>query len=151
MPDGVVAGKEQLVGADPPQQIGQHLGEVARTAVDERHDHGQAPVDVALLGGDPAEVLQAGKPTVLDDEVEIGKRGGDFVDVGDVEGIAVEGPDRRPFMDVNVLDPELLALFQITHGPRVGELPSPGISLPLSGVELDTPDPEAVDQRLEVL
>src|SRR5262249_12351041 len=49
------------------------------------------------------------------------------------------------------LDPEFSALLQKTVGPRIGELPSPGISLPLGGVELDAPDSEAMDQRLEVL
>src|SRR5262249_21863356 len=151
VPDRVVAGKEQLVGADPPQEIGQHLGEIARTAVDEWHHHSQAAVNIALLGGDPAEIFKAGQPTVLDDEVEISERGGGFVDVSDIERITVEGPDGRPLVHVNVLDPEFSALLQKTVGPRIGELPSPGISLPLGGVELDAPDSEAMDQRLEVL
>src|SRR5262249_15006839 len=137
VPDRVVAGKEQLVGADPPEEIGQHLGEIARAAMDERHHHSQAAVNIALLGGDPAEIFQAGQPTVLDDEVEISERGGSFVDVGDIERITVEGPDGRPLVHVNVLDTQFYALLQVASGPWIGELPPPGISLPLSRVELD--------------
>src|SRR5262249_6273995 len=97
------------------------------------------------------EIFEAGQPTVLDDEVEISERGGSFVDVGDIERITVEGPDGRPLVHVNVLDPEFSAPLQETVGPPIGELPTPGIFLPLSGVELDAPDSEAMDQRLEVL
>src|SRR5499426_1585291 len=70
MPDGVVARKEQLVGADPPQEIGHHLAKVTRAAVNERHDHGQPAIHVAFLGRDPAEVLEAWQSAVLDDEIQ---------------------------------------------------------------------------------
>src|SRR5262245_11488212 len=151
VPDRVIAGKEQPIGADPPEQVGQHLGEVAGTAVNERHDHGQAAIDVGFLDGDPAEILQAGQPAVLDDEVQLGEGGGDFIDVVDLEGVLVEGPDGRPLVHVDVLDPQLLTPFQVAQRPGIGELPPLRIALPLGGIELDARNPVALDQGLQVL
>jgi hypothetical protein len=76
-------------------------------------DHGQAGVDVALLRRHEAEVLDPRQPDMLDDEVELAvvvRR--DVVDVGDVEGVLVQRPDRRALVDVDVLDPELDALVE---------------------------------------
>jgi hypothetical protein len=52
---------------------------------------------------------------------------------------------------MDVLDPELLTLFQVAQRPRVGELPPLRIALPLGGVELDARNPVALDQGLQVL
>src|SRR5215470_13540397 len=151
MPDGVVARKKQLVSTDPPQEIGHHLAEVTRTAVNERHDHGQPSVHIALLGRDPAEVLEAWQSAVLDDEIQPEEGRGDLVDVVDLEGILVEGPDGRPFVHVNILDPELLTLFQVPQGPGIGELPPLGIALPLGRIQLDALNPVVLGQRLQVV
>ena len=70
--------------------------------MDERHRHRQAGVHVGLLGGDPAEVLQPRQAAVLDDEVQVGEVRGHVVDVGDVEGVAVQRPDGRALVDVDV-------------------------------------------------
>jgi hypothetical protein len=92
--------------------------------VDERRDDGQAAVHVGLLHGDPAEVLEARQPAVLDDEVELGERGRRLVDVVDVERIAVQWPDRRALVDVDVADAEVLGLLEVAQCPVVAELPA---------------------------
>jgi hypothetical protein len=60
-----------------------------------------------------------------------------MVDVGDVEGVLVERPDRRALVDVDVLDPELLALLQEPRRLEVRELPPSRAVAPLCRVELD--------------
>lgn len=94
-PERVVAGELDAVFVEPVEKFADDLGEVARAGVDERHRDGESGVDVGFLGGDPAEVFEPGEPAVFDDEVEVGVVGGDLVDVGDVEGVAVEGADGR--------------------------------------------------------
>ena len=101
-PQRVVAGEQDPVLADPVDELADDLREVARPGVDERHRDGQPAVHVGLLGGDPAEVLQPGQPDVLDDEVQVGEVGGHVVDVGHVEGVAVQRPDRRALVHVDV-------------------------------------------------
>ena len=71
--------------------------------------HGQARVHVGLLRRHEAEVLDARQPDVLDDEVQLREVGRRVVDVGDVERVLVQRPDRRALVDVDVLDAELLA------------------------------------------
>ena len=67
--------------------------------------------------------------------VEVGRR---VVDVGDVERVLVQRPDRRALVHVDVLDAELLALLQ-ERGSASGsvELPAARAVVPLGGVELD--------------
>ena len=72
---------------------------------------------------------------MLDDEIQVREVSGSVVDIGDVEAILVQGPDGGPFVRVDVLDSELLALRQIAVGLGVGELPASGISLPPSSRE----------------
>ena len=69
---------------------------------------GEARVDVGLLRRHEAEVLDPRQADVLDDEVELLVVGRDVVDVGDVEGVLVQRPDRRALVDVDVLDAELV-------------------------------------------
>ena len=138
LPDGVVAAEEHLVLADPEQQLAHDLGEEPRARVHQAADHHrQAGVDVALLRRHEAEVLDPRQPDVLDDEVELLVVGRDVVDVGDVEGVLVQRPDRRALVDVDVLDPELDALVEERHRLGVGQLPAARALVPLGGVELD--------------
>ncbi len=114
--------------------------------MDERHDHCEAALDIRLLRRDPAEVLDARDAAVLDDEAQPGVavQRGDFVDVGDVKGIAVEGPDGRALVNVNVDDAELDVLVEILERFFVAQLVPAGIALPLGGVELDALQVEAL-------
>ena len=92
-----------------------------------------------------------GRPDVLDDEVELGEVGRRVVDVGDVERVLVQRPDRRALVDVDVLDAELLALLQEPVGPGVLERPAARAVVPLGGVELDALRAPARDVVLELL
>jgi hypothetical protein len=115
--------------------------------VDERHGHGEARVDVGLLGGDPAEVLQPRQAAVLHHEVEVGEVGGRVVDVGHVEGVQVQRADRRALVHVDVRDAQLPTQFEIPAGHGIGELPAAGVPVPVGGVELDVHHlaPEVLD------
>ena len=66
------------------------MGEIAGTRVNERQRHREAAIDVGLLRRDPAEIVEARQAAMLDDEVQILERSRDIVDVGDIEGIAVQ-------------------------------------------------------------
>jgi hypothetical protein len=59
------------------------------------------------------------------------------IDIGHVERVAVERPDRRTLVDVDVLDPELEAELEVRLGRVVGECPAARLAAPFSGVELD--------------
>src|SRR5439155_15867627 len=61
-------------------------------------------------------------------------------DVADVEGVLVQRPDRRALVDVDVVDPELLALLQVGARRGVRERPAARALAPLGGVELDALD-----------
>ncbi len=61
------------------------------------------------------------------------------VDVGDVERVLVQRPDRRSLVDVDVLDAELLARLQIPVGLRILERPAARALPPLRGIELARP------------
>lgn len=74
---------------------------------------------------------------MLDDEVQIREVRGDVIHVGDVERVAVQRPDRRPLVDVDVADAELAAGLEVPVGPRIVELPAAGFPVPFGGVELD--------------
>jgi hypothetical protein len=106
-------------------------------------------VDVGLLHRDPPEVLDAGHADVLDDEVEVREVRGDVVDLLDVERVLVQRPDRRPLVDVDVLDAELDALLQVALRPGIVEAPAAGVAPPLGRVELDALDAPALDLLLE--
>src|SRR5579884_209527 len=149
-PECVVGSEEEAFLPEPPQQLGDYLGEVPRLGVDEGHDHGESAIDVGLLGGDPAEVLQPGQAAVLDDEAQlVSVDGRHLVHVGDIERVPVQWPDRWSLVHVDVDDPELCALVQIPSRPGIRELPALGVSLPLRGVEFDPLEPVALDLLLE--
>ncbi|SLH63626.1 Uncharacterised protein [Mycobacteroides abscessus subsp. abscessus] len=74
---------------------------------------------------------------MLDDEPQIGVVGGDLVDVGHVEGITVERPDRRSLVHVDVADSQFEARLQIAPGPGVVELVPARIAVPLGRIQLD--------------
>ena len=138
LPDGVVGAEQHLVLADPEQQLAHHLREEARAGVHEAADDDrEAGVDVALLRRHEAEVLDPRQAHVLDDEVELLVAGGHLVDVGDVEGVLVQRPDRRALVDVDVLDAELDALLEEGRHERLVELVAARAGVPLGGVELD--------------
>jgi hypothetical protein len=103
-------------------------------------DDRQAGVHVRLLGRHEAEVVHPRQPDVLDDEVQAGEVRRHLVDVGHVERVLVQRPDRRALVHVLVLDPELLALLQEPVRLGVGELPAARAVVPLGGVELDALD-----------
>ena len=152
-PDAVVAAEGHLVLADPEQQLAHHLREEPGARVHETaDDHRQAGVDVGFLGRHEAEVLDARQPDVLDDEVQRREVGSRVIDVGDVERVLVQRPDRRPLVHVDVLDAQFLAPLQVPVRLRVGQLPAARALPPLGGVELDTlatPPGDVVSQRLE--
>lgn len=87
---------------------------------------------------------------MLDDEVQVGEVTGDVVDVGDVEGVAVQRPDRRTLVDVDVGDPELAAGLEVAVRPRVGQLPAARLPMPFGGVELDALETELLGVGVEL-
>jgi hypothetical protein len=104
-------------------------------------DDRKAGVHVGLLRRDVAEVLDPRDAAVLDDEVQLAVVvGRHVIDVGDVEGVLVERPDRRALVDVDVPDAELGALVEERARLGVGQLPSARALVPLGGVELDSLD-----------
>jgi hypothetical protein len=119
--------------------------------MDERDRDREAGEDVRLLRGDPAEVLQPREPAVLDDEVELREVRGGAVDVGDVERVTVQRPDRRALVDVDVLDAEVLALRQVALGLVRVESPAARLVLPLGGVELDALEVVSLGELLELV
>ena len=60
---------------------------------------------------------------MLDDEVQVGEVRRDVVDVGDVEGVAIQRPDGRALVDVDVADAEFAAELEVAERPRVVEPP----------------------------
>ena len=113
-------------------------------------DDREAGVDVGLLRRHEAEVLDPRQADVLDDEVELREVRGDVVDVGDVERVLVQRPDRRALVDVDVLDPELLALLQEGPRLRVLERPAARALAPLGRVELHALEAVALGVLLEL-
>ncbi len=73
---------------------------------------------------------------MLDDEVETLEIGGGVVDVGHVERVLVQRPDRGALVDVDVLDPEVLRGLQEPVRLGVGQLVAAGVATPFGGVEL---------------
>ena len=122
-----------------------------RPGVDERHRHREAGMHVGFLGRDPAEVLQPRQAAVLDDEVQVGEVRRDVVDVGDVERVAVQRPDRRALVHVDVADAEFAARLEVAVGPRVVEPPTAGLAVPLGGVELDPLEAEPLGVLAELV
>src|SRR5258707_12942891 len=140
LPEGVVAAEEDLVGANPEEQIRHDLSKVTWAGVHERQDDCQARIDVGLLGSDPAEVLQAWQTRMLYDEGQLGEVGGGVVDVGDVKGITVEGIDGGPLVDVDVGNAQFDAFLQVAIGFGIGELIALGVTAPFGRIEFDTLD-----------
>ena len=100
VPDGVIATEEDLVRSHPEKEIGHDLGEVFGPEMDEGH----ARVDIFLLGGNPAEVLQSGQTDVLDDEIESWEISGRIIHIVNIKGIPVQGVAGGPLVDVEVSD-----------------------------------------------
>src|SRR5260221_13682813 len=75
-PDSIVAAEQHLIRANPEEQVRHYLSKVARAGVDERQYHRQTSIYVTLLGGDPAEILQAWQACVLNDEGQFGEMRG---------------------------------------------------------------------------
>ena len=147
----VVGAEQHLVLADPEQQLAHDLREEARAGVHEAADDDrEAGVDVALLRRHEAEVLDPRQAHVLDDEVELLVAGRDLVDVGDVERVLVQRPDRRPLVDVDVLDAQLDALLEERRRDRVVELVAARAVVPLGRVELDALEAVALGVLLEL-
>jgi len=74
---------------------------------------------------------------VLDDEVELGVVRRGPVYVPRVKGVLVQRPDGRALVDVEVLDPELLALLKEGLAHLIVQAPTARALIPLSCVELD--------------
>src|SRR5580704_2588006 len=107
-PDAVVAAVQELVRPKPEEKLRHHVAEITGASVNERQRNREAAIHVGFLRGDPAEVIEARQATMFNDEVEVLERRCDIVDVGDVEGVPVQGNDRWTFVNVDVLDTELL-------------------------------------------
>src|SRR5256886_648420 len=155
VPERVVRAEEDPVRAEPVQEVRHHLGEVPGPAVDERHRHGHAGIDVLVLRGDPAEVVESREPDVRHDELHVGKRGRRRVHVADVEGILVERPDRGSLVGHLNVDPEFPVFLQEVERFFGIEPPSPRHSavllLPLGRVDLRVPHLERPDAELSHL
>src|SRR5438445_640273 len=92
-------------------------------------------------GGDAEELSRAApdarQPDVLDDEIELRVVGRGLVNVARIEGILVQRPDRRPLVDVEVPDPQFLALLIERLDVVIVQAPAARAVVPLGGVELD--------------
>src|SRR4028118_2246721 len=133
------------------QRAADDVGEGPGLGVDERHRGRETAVDVGLLRPYPAEVLQTRQPYVLDYKVELGVHRRDPVHVGHVEGVLIQGPDRRSLVDVDVLYVVLDALVEVLEGPLVVQLPASGVAVPLGSVELHALEAVLLDLMLEGL
>ena len=74
---------------------------------------------------------------MLDNEVQILERGGDIIDIGNIERIAVERENGRAFVDMDVLDAELPRRFEKGIGFLVCQFVALRLAFPFGGVELD--------------
>src|SRR6202022_4236933 len=133
-PDTVVAAVKQLVLTEPEQQLGNDMSKIARARMNERQRDGKPAIDVGFLGSDPAEIVQPRQTAVFDNEVQILEGCRDIIDIGNIEGVPVQGQNRRPLMNVDVLDSELLGFFQKAVGRGISQLVAFGVSLPLGGI-----------------
>src|SRR5947209_669745 len=152
MPQGVVRAEEDSVRAEPVEEVRHHLGEVPRSGVDERHRHRHAGVDVLVLGGDPAEVIESRECNLRHDGLHVGKRGGGCIHVPDIECVLVEGPDRGALMGHLNVDAEFPVFLQELERFWRIEPPAPRHSavllLPLRRVELYVSHLERPDAEL---
>src|SRR5436309_38407 len=152
MPQGVVRAEEDPVRAEPVQEIRHHLGKVPRPGVDECHRHRHAGVDVLVLRGDPAEVIESRESDMRDDEFHVGERGRRGVHVANVEGILVERPDRGSLMGHLDVDPEFSVFLEELESFGRVEPPTPRhpavLLLPFGRVELHVPHLERPDPEL---
>ena len=71
---------------------------------------------------------------MFDNEVQSGKDRGGVIHVGDIKGVAVERINGRAFVDVNVGDAQLDALFKIAIGIGGPELVAFRGTTPFGGV-----------------
>ena len=123
---------------------------LGRAYIQAADDHGQAGVHVRLLGGHEAEVLDPRQAHVLDDEVEVGEVGRAVVDVGDVEGVLVQRPDRGALVHVHVLDAQVLGGLQVAVGAGVRQLVAARAVVPLGRIQLDALGPEPLHVALQL-
>src|SRR5258708_29452037 len=140
LPDSIIAAEEYLIGANPEEQIRHRLGEVARAWMDERQYHRQACIHITLLGGDPAEILQAWQARVLDDKGQLSEMRSSVIYISHIESVTVQRIDRRPFVNMDVSNAELGALLQEDIRFRIGELPAFRTAPPFSSIQLDAFD-----------
>ena len=92
--------------------------------MDEGRSHGEAAINIGFLRCDPAKIIEPRQADMIDDKIKLGEIRRRIVDIGDIEGVAVERQDGRAFMDVNVFDAKPLGMLEIALGPGVGELPA---------------------------
>src|SRR5581483_9190241 len=85
----------------------------------------------------PAEIVDARNAAMVDDEPEVWEVGGDLVDVAHVEGVAVQGVDGRTLVDVDNVDAELPAFFEVARDVLLLHRVALRLALPFGGVELD--------------
>ena len=135
-PDRVVGRELDAVLADPVKELADDLREVfGRVWM-----NGIATARPACTFGSCVAIQQKssrrGRPQCSTMKFRSVKSGGDMVDVGHVERIAVQRPDRRAFVHVDVADAELSAELEVAVGPGVVELPAARLPVPLGGVEL---------------
>src|SRR5690348_492263 len=96
--------------------------------------HRQPCIDIRFLCSNPAEIVQAWKPDMLDYEIEFRKIGRCVIDVADVERIQAQRINSWPLMDVDVLDPKLLRQLQILICPGVVKPPTSGRPSPFGRI-----------------
>src|SRR6478672_9174605 len=64
-PDAVVAAVQKLVWSQPEQEFGDDMAEITGTSVNEGQRDSEAAVNVSLLRGDPAEVIETRQAAML--------------------------------------------------------------------------------------
>src|ERR1700733_2625422 len=121
-PDAIVAAVQKLVRPKPEEKLRHDVAEITGTGVNERQRDGEAAVYIGLLRRDPAEIVKTRQPAVLNDEVQVLERGGDIVDIGDVERVPVQRNDCWALVNMDVLDAELLCRLKKFVGFFIGQL-----------------------------
>src|ERR1700730_12091737 len=107
-----------------------------RTFVNQcRHDC-ETRINVWFLRGNVTKIFEPRQAHMFNDEVEISKGSGCVVHVFYAESILVQRPNRRSLMHVDILNAEFLAFLKVPVCPRIGELPSLGITMPFRRVKL---------------
>ena len=105
--------------------------------MDEGGNDAETAIDVRLLVGDEAEIVDARQAAMVDDEFEIGEGCGDIVDVADVEGVHAQGMDGRALVDMDDVDAEGAAFLEVAADMVLLQGVALGLAAPFGGVELD--------------